>query len=200
MDWRDEPFIKPNQQKEKAMKSQDTVQNTLPASKSGRVFQYARRVALSTPGKLLLAGLVIFSLVSIPLLTKADERNEERTLTGNWLVTSTRIDPLPGQTLTFLGLATFFEDGNYLEENNEAVIRSTARGHWERIGHQQFVNSFIFFRFDAARNYLGTVRPTTTITLSDDGSEYQGDTVVQIYDVAGNLVRTTRVTGVAHRL
>jgi len=174
-------------------------------SKSGRVFQYAKRVALSTPGKLLLAGAVLISLLSIPLLTRADDRNghdrnEKRTLTGNWLVTSTRIDPLPGQTLNFLGLATFFEDGNYLEENNEAALRSTARGHWERIGHRQFVNSFIFFRFDAARNYLGTAQPTTTITLSDDGSEYQGDTVVQIYDVSGNLVRTARVTGVAHRL
>lgn len=182
------------------MKSQNTVQDTVMESKSGRVFHYAQRVALSAPGKLLLAAAVMVSLVSIPLLTQANDSNEKRTLTGNWLVTSTRIDPLPGQAPTFLGLATFFEDGNYLEENNEAALRSTGRGNWQRLGHQQFMNSFIFFRFDAARNYLGTVRPTTTITLSEDGSEYQGDTVARIYDVSGNLVRTVRVTGVAHRL
>jgi len=175
-------------------------QNTGMESKSGCAFEYVKRVALSAPGKFLLAVAVVISLVSIPLLTRAQGSNEKRTLTGNWLVTGTRLPPLPGQAPTFLSLMTYFEDGNFLEENNDTAIRSTGRGHWERTGHQQFVNSFIFFRFDAARNYLGTVRPTTTITLSDDGSEYQGDTVAQIYDVAGNLVRTTRVTGVAHRL
>src|SRR5205823_2495884 len=116
-----------------------------------------------------------------PLLTRAQESNEKRTLTGNWMSTGTRLDPLPGQAQTFLSLQTFFEDGNFLEENNEAPMRSTGRGHWERIGPQQFMNSFIFFRFDAARNYLGTVRPTTTITLNEDGSEFQGETAAQIY-------------------
>jgi hypothetical protein len=58
-------------------------QNTLMESKSGRVFQYARRVALSTPGKFLLAVAVTISLASIPLLTRADQTNEERKLTGN---------------------------------------------------------------------------------------------------------------------
>ena len=174
-------------------------------SKSGRVLQYARRVALSAPGKVLLAVAVMISLVSIPLLTRADDRegqdrNEKRTLTGNWMSTGTRLDPLPGQAPTFLSLQTFFEDGNFLEENNESAIRSTGRGHWERIGPRQFMNSFIFFRFDAARNFRGTVQPTTTITLSEDGSEFQSDIVSQIYDVSGNLLSTAGLSGVAQRL
>ena len=187
------------------MKFQNRVQNTAMESKSGRVFQYAKRIALSMPGKFLLAGAVLFSLVSVPLLTRADDReehgqNEKRTLTGNWMSTVTRVDPLPGQPPTFLSLQTFFEDGNFLEENNDTAIRSTGRGHWERIGPRQFMNSFILFRFDAARNYLGTLQPTTTITLSEDGSEFQGDTVALVYDASGNLVRTVRLSGVAHRL
>jgi len=183
------------------MKSQNTVQDTGMESKSARGFQYAKRVALSAPGKFLLAVAVMFSLVSIALLTRADEANEQMTLTGNWISTVTRLDPpLPGQNTNFLSLQTFFEDGNFLEENNETVIRSTGRGHWERTGPRQFVNSFIFFRFDAARNFLGTVLPTTTITLSDDGSEYQSDTVAKAYDASGNLLRTARLSGVAHRL
>ena len=169
-------------------------------SKPGRVFQYASRVALSMPGKLLLAVAVLISLVSIPLLTRAQDANEKRTLTGNWMSTVTRGDPLPGQPSTFLSLQTFFEDGNFLEENNDTPIRTTGRGHWERTGPRQFINSFILFRFDAARNYLGTLQPTTTITLNEDGSEFQGDTVAQVYDVSGNLLRTVRLTGVAHRL
>jgi hypothetical protein len=50
--------------------------NTLMKSKSKRVFQFAKRVALSAPGKLLLAVAVVGCLVSIPLRTGADDRNE----------------------------------------------------------------------------------------------------------------------------
>jgi hypothetical protein len=169
-------------------------------SKSGRGFEYAKRVALSTPGKFLLAVAVLISLVSIPLLTRAQESNEKRTLTGNWLLTTTRLDPLPGQAPTFLSLYTYFEDGNLLYEANNTDIVGTGRGHWERTGPQQFVNSFIFFRFDAARNYLGTIRPTSTITLSEDGSEYHADTVAQVYDAAGNFVRTAHLSAFGRRL
>jgi hypothetical protein len=164
------------------------------------LFQYAKRVALSAPGKLVLAVAVLIGLVSIPLLTRADAPNEEKTLTGNWLLTTTRLDPLPGQSLTFLSLYTYFEDGNLLYEANNVDIVGTGRGHWERTGHLQFVNSFIFFRFDAARNYLGTIRPTSTITLSQDGSEYHADTVAQVYDAAGNFVRTAHLSAVGQRL
>jgi hypothetical protein len=167
---------------------------------SGHVFQYAKRVALSTSGKFLLAVTVMISLASIPLLTRAQEANEKMTLTGNWLLTTTRLDPLPGQSPTFLSLYTYFEDGNLLYEANNTDIVGTGRGHWERTGHQQFVNSFIFFRFDAARNYLGTIQPTSTITLSEDGSEYYADTVAQVYDAAGNFVRTAHLSAFGRRL
>lgn len=182
------------------MTSQNTVQNTWIESASRRGFQYARHAALSAPGKLLLAVAILISLASIPLLTRAQESSEKRTLTGNWLVHATRLDPLPGQAPTFLSLYTYFEDGNLLYEGNTVDILSTGRGNWQRIGPQQFTQSFLFFRFDAARNYLGTLRPTSTITLSEDGSEYHSETVGRVYDAAGNLLRTTQLTGVGQRL
>jgi hypothetical protein len=46
-------------------------QKTLMESKSGHVFQYAKRAALSAPGKLVLAVAAIGSLMSIPLPTAA---------------------------------------------------------------------------------------------------------------------------------
>jgi len=195
---RDQTYQK--QEKEKNMKAQNTDPYTVMESNSGRVFQYAKRVALSTPGRFLLAVAVMISLVSIPLLSRADAPNEEKTLTGNWLVTATRLTPLPGQAPTFLSLNTYFEDGNLLVENNTANITSTARGNWQRIGPRQFTQSFFFFRFDAARSYLGTARVTSTITLSADGSEFQSDIVSQIYDASGNLLSTAGLSGVAHRL
>lgn len=181
------------------MKSQHTVQSTVMESESGRVFQYARRVALSAPGKCLLAVAVMISLVSIPLLTGAQESNEKRTLTGNWLVTVTRVNPAPGLAPTFLSLMTYFEDGNFLEENNTTTISSTRRGSWERIGHQQFTRTFTAFRFDATRNYLGTVEVTATVSLSEDGSAFQAAAVIENYDTLGNLVTTRQSTEVGQR-
>ena len=177
------------------MKAQNTDQNTVMESNSGRVFQYARRVALSAPGKVLLAVAVIFSLMSVPLLTRAHDSNEKRTLTGNWMVTVTRVNPPPGLAPTFLSLMTFFADGNLIEESNTTGIRSTAHGSWERIGHQQFTRSFILFRFDATRNYLGTRVVTATITLSEDGSTFQADAVLQDFDPAGTLLTTIQAPG-----
>jgi hypothetical protein len=182
------------------MKVQSTAQNTGMESKSGRVFQQVKRVALSAPGKLLFAVAVLISLVSTPLLTRADGPDGKRTLTGNWMFTVTPVTSPSGLAPAFLGLATYFEDGNVLEESNTSAIRGTGRGNWHRIGRQQFTFSVIFFRFDAARNYLGTSRVTATVTLSDDGSALQGDAVVQNYDASGNLLITLHATEVGQRL
>lgn len=181
------------------MKVQNTVRNTITEFKPGRVLQYARRVALSAPGKLLLVAAVMGSLMSIPVLTKADQTNEARKLTGNWMVTVTRINPPPSLAPTFLSLMTCFEDGNFLEESNTTSIRSTHRGSWERIGHQQFTRSSISFRFDAARNYLGTSRLTATVTLSEDGGEFQANAMIESFDPSGNLLTTAQSTEVGQR-
>jgi hypothetical protein len=175
-------------------------QNTVTESKWSHVFRYAQRVALSAPGKFLIAAAVMVSLVSVPLLTRADQTNEERKLTGNWMVTVTRLNPPPSLPPTFLSLMTYFEDGNVSEESNTTSIRSTGHGNWERVGHQQFARTVTFFRFDSTRNYLGTGRITATITLSEDGSAFQADAVVQNFDPSGNLLTTLQSTEVGQRL
>jgi hypothetical protein len=178
------------------MNSQDSVTQ----KKSAPAFGYLRRVALSAPGKLLLAFAVMLSLASVPLWTQANEANEKRTLTGNWMVTVTRINPPPGLAPTFLSLMTFFEDGNLLEESNNTLIRSTGRGSWDRTGHQQFSRSIHFFVFDPARNYVGTRQITATVTLSEEGTEFQANAVIQSFDPAGNLLTTAQSTEVGQRL
>ena len=50
-------------------------QKTLMESKSGCALQYAKRIVLSSPGKLMLAVVVLGSLMSIPLVTGAGDRN-----------------------------------------------------------------------------------------------------------------------------
>lgn len=179
------------------MNPQNTVHNTGMESKSARGFEYVKRVALSAPGKFLLAVAILISLVSIPLLTRADQTNEARKLTGNWMVTVTPTSP---PAPPFATLVTYFEDGNLLQESSGTTLRSTGRGSWQRTGHQQFSQSMIWFRFDAARTYLGTRVVTSTVTLSEDGNQYQAESVGQNFDTSGNLLTTSQVTEVAQRL
>ena len=168
------------------MKAQDIVANPLTESKSKRKF--------------LLATAVAISLVSIPLLTRADQANEKRELTGNWMGTVTRLNPPPGQSPTVLNLVTFYEDGNLLQEGSDPSIRSTGHGKWERVGHNQFTQEFLNFRFDAARAYIGTRVVTSTLTLSEDGNQYQAETMARTFDTSGNLLTTGLATEVAQRL
>jgi hypothetical protein len=81
----------------------------------------------STPGKFLLFVAVMFSVASVPLLPRADAPNEEKTLTGVWVSSVTRIDPAPGQAPTFLSLQTFSEDGNFLPSRWKAIQAITQR-------------------------------------------------------------------------
>jgi hypothetical protein len=178
------------------MKAQNIIVKTGMESKSRRLFQSAGRLALSTPGKLLLALLMLFSLISVPMLTRAQEGQEKQALTGNWMVTVTPVPAAP----VFLSLVTYFGDGNLLQETSNPVVRSTGRGTWTRTGHGQFTQTITFFRFDAARTYLGTRVINSTITLSEDGRQYQAESVGQNFDVAGNLVATSGAAEIGQRL
>jgi hypothetical protein len=186
------------------MKAQNTVQKSIIKSNTTCVFRSASRLARSAPGKLMLAAALLFSLVTVPLLTRGQDGNEpaanqKHELTGNWMVTVTRLNPPPGAPPNILSLMTYFQDQNFLEESNSPAIRSTARGTWERTAYHQFTRTSTSFRFDAARNYLGTSRLTAMMTLSEDGTEFQANGVVQGFDAAGNLVSTAQTTEVGQR-
>ena len=182
------------------MKAQNIVENTKSQPGSGWLFQCASRLARSAPGKYLLAVAVLITLTTIPPLTRATQRNEKQTLAGNWMGTVTRLNPPPGQAVSALSLMTFFDDGNLLQEGSDPALRSTGRGKWERIGHHQFTQEFLNWRFDAARTYIGTRIVKSTIPLSDDGNEYHAETVAQTFDAVGNLLNTGEATEIARRL
>jgi hypothetical protein len=152
--------------------------------------QYMRSIALA----------IVVSLITIQAASGASNSNEKQTLTGNWVVTVTRVNPPPGLPPTFLSLQTYFADGSFLEESNTTLIRSLAHGDWEKTGQRQFTRSFLFFRFDASRNFIGTQTSTATITLSEDGQVFEGVGVIQIFDVDGNLIATGQGTEVGNRL
>ena len=179
----------------KDMKSQ----NTAMESKPGRGREYAKRVALSARGKSILAVAVLIGLVSIPLLTKAQESNEKRTLTGNWMVAVTRIPPPPGNPANILNLSNYFEDGNVITNSSNRSLIGTGHGNWERTGRQQFHRSSRLFLFDAAGNYAGIRLVEADLTLSEDGRRFDANGSVTSFDLLGNQTNTFNSTEVGQR-
>jgi hypothetical protein len=142
----------------------------------------------------LLRFLVVLAMSLMPIQSAWSGDGRDRhggrnrdTLTGNWIATVIRPAPLP----LLLSLATYFDDGNTLEESNSNVIRSLGHGSWEKDGHRQFTRHTLNFTFDAARNFAGTTERFTRIELSEDGNTYRSlGTVTRRFDASGNLIST----------
>jgi len=137
----------------------------------------------------------------LPCVAPAAASDEETSSTrqniagGIWLVTATREDGT-----TFLSLMTYIPRGQVLEESNTAGIRSLAHGKWVRTGRRQFTRTFIIFRFDATRQYLGTNLNAATIELSDDGNTYRAAARANLYDADGQLVGTSTLVENGRRM
>jgi hypothetical protein len=132
--------------------------------KSGHVFQYTKRVALSAPGKLMLAVVVIGSLMSIPLPIGADNRNEhdgnshdgdESRIQQGFALAPVRLD-LRGKNRALVGLGSYIVNAQG-GCNDCHTWPSYASGHDPFLGQPLQVN---------VANYLGGGRPFGPVTVS----------------------------------
>lgn len=148
---------------------------------------YTAPIGPGSAGWLRALVLTIFMGLLSVQIAEADSGNERKTLTGNWVTSVARPAPLS----SLMGLATYFADGNCLDESNSSLIRSLAHGSWEKDGHGQFTRLTLNFTFDPARNFVGTTERTTRIQLHADGQTYSSlSTSTRRFDAAGNLVST----------
>ena len=173
------------------MHAQSTVQNTGRESKSGRVFQYAKRVALSTPGKFLLAAAVTISLLSIPRLTRADGGNDNLTqeghrLEGSWSLTVSPILPPGAPPISFHTYLTFSEGGASIGSDRTKPFASPQHGTWVHVQGHEFAGTFVQDLFDQAGTFLGTFKGRTRILLVGR-NEFVGVANVEQRDPNGNL-------------
>jgi len=86
------------------------VQNTGVDSKCERVFQFVKRIALSGPGKITLSVAVLGSLMSIPLVTVADDPNgkgeDESKIQQGFALAPVPLD-LRGKNRALVGLGSY---------------------------------------------------------------------------------------------
>lgn len=179
------------------MKAQNTVQNTVMESKSGRGFEYVKRVALSAPGKFLLAVAVMISLVSVPLLSRAHDRNghdrndnlrlDGHGLEGSWINTVSPILPPGVPPINVRTYLTFSEGGASIGSDRSKPFGSPQHGTWVHVRGHEFAMTFVQDLFDQAGTFLGTFKGRTRIRLVGS-NEFVGVASVETSDPSGNVV------------
>ena len=184
------------------MKAHNTVQNTVMASKFARVFEYAKRITLSAPGKILLAVTLMISLVSIPLLRGANQSKdnlelEGHGLEGSWIITVSPILPPGVPPVAFQAYATYSEGGASIGSDRTKPFASPQHGTWVHVQGHEYAGTFVQDLFDQAGTYLGTFKGRTRFELVGQ-NEYVGVANVEQRDPSGNVVlnRCARFHGV----
>jgi len=130
------------------MKLENDVQNTTTESPAARVLQYARRVALSGPGKLMLAVAVIGSLMSITLRTGAGDGNDQgegdQQCNERKIAKGFAISPVPlnlrGKNRALVGLGSYIVNAQG-GCNDCHTVPSYAPGHDPYLGEPLQVNA-----------------------------------------------------------
>ena len=128
-----------------------------------------------------------------PVLGPLAQQERAGTLRGTWRLTVT----LPDES-TFLSMHTYTASGGTIGINNRSTA-SPSHGNWVRTGRRQFTVTFVSFRFDAERQFIGTSRVTQNIRLVGP-DEYRSVHLVELFDAEGNLELSRRDTGVGRRL
>lgn len=89
-------------------------------------------------------------------------------LIGAWLVTSERGRGVGKNLLTFSSDLTFFRSGD------THPTLSGGHGAWKQLTPQEFEATYIAFRFDEDRKWVGSTKTTLRIKLGESAHEFVG--------------------------
>ena len=138
----------------------------------------------------ILLSLLITALVSgcaIPTSTGETSRG----LIGAWIVTASRPAGVGKNLLTFSSDGTFFRSGD------THPVLSGAHGAWKRVGDREFDATYIAFRFDENRKWIGSTKTRIHIVPGPGDNEFSGVAKVSTLDLQDKEVGTseTRLEG-----
>jgi len=118
-------------------------------------------------------------------------------LAGTWVVTVVRPAPLPA----LKSLQVFSKTGSVIEMANESPqTRTASYGSWERIDGNLYAASALFFRYDAAGNFVGSQKIDRTIELAEDGNTFKHVARVTVLDASGNPVASFGARAAGERM
>jgi hypothetical protein len=121
-------------------------------------------------------------------LTRQDTAVEaNRGLIGAWLVTASRPAGVGKNLLTFSSDGTFFRSGD------THPVLSGAHGAWKRVGDKEFDATYIAFRFDQDRKWIGSTKTRIHIIHGPGDNEFAGTAKVSTRDLQDNEIGTSVV-------
>lgn len=110
-----------------------------------------------------------------------------RGLVGAWIVTASRPAGVGKNLLTFSSDGTFFRSGD------THPVLSGAHGAWKRTGDREFDATYIAFRFDENRRWIGSTKTRIHIIPGPGDNEFAGVAKVSTRDLQDNEVGTSEV-------
>jgi hypothetical protein len=153
---------------------------------------------------LTLAALLATGAIATSAALAATGRDHVRTtaapngkqLNGTWTTTVQLTDAPPGAPTSFNALDTFLPGGSLLVSSSAPGpgLRTLAHGTWIRTGDHRFASTFVWFRFDATGQYIGTQRVSRTMVLAKNGASFQASDIVEVVSPTGAVVATIHGT------
>ena len=110
-----------------------------------------------------------------------------RGLVGAWIVTVSRPAGVGKNLLTFSSDGTFFRSGD------THPVLSGAHGAWKRIGDREFDATYIAFRFDENKKWIGSTKTRIHLIPGPGDNEFTGVAKVSARDLQDNEVGTSEV-------
>ena len=98
-------------------------------------------------------------------------------LIGAWLVTSERSRGVGKNMLTFSSDGTFFRSGD-----THPTLRG-GHGAWKQLTPHEFEATYIAFRFDENRKWVGSTKTTLRIKLGESPNEFIGTAKAVVRDL-----------------
>jgi len=98
-------------------------------------------------------------------------------LVGAWIVTVSRPAGVGKNLLTFSSDGTFFRSGD------THPVLSGGHGAWKRVGTGEFDATYIAFRFDDSRKWIGSTRTNIHIVPAMDKDAFTGVAKVSTRDL-----------------
>jgi hypothetical protein len=132
----------------------------------------------------------------------SDETKEKQAqqLEGSWMLTVSAVVP-PGAPVppSRTSYASFARGGVAILSERQAAFVNPAYGSWEHQGSNEFAFTVRTDAFTATGNFLGTVKISNKITLTDQ-DEFVSVGQLEVRDPAGNLIFSGCATARGQRI
>jgi hypothetical protein len=124
-----------------------------------------------------LAFLTLVATLVYGCATAVSTGESSGSLVGAWIVTASRPAGVGKNMLTFSSDGTFFRSGD------THPVQSGAHGTWRRVSDKEFHATYIAFRFDENRKWIGSTKTRIRIVPAPGGNEFTGVAKVSTLDL-----------------